>query len=289
MILGIDWGSSSVRAMRIGEAGEVLETRRADDGVFVRAGDFEARLRAHLADWLEQSPSAPILLCGMIGSDRGWVHAPYVAAPCGPSDLAERLVRAPLVRPAFVVPGVSHVSGETAEVMRGEEALIVGLLERERLTRGTICLPGTHSKWVDIEDARIARFRTYMTGELRATLLSRGALATDVSQRRSSESFIAGLDASRNGVALTSSLFQARARRLLGRLREEHVASFVSGLLIGDEIAKELKSQPLYVVARNGIADDYHAALGGIPHRRMDPEPLAALGLHVLARRAGAA
>jgi 2-dehydro-3-deoxygalactonokinase len=284
MILGIDWGSSSVRAMRIGDAGEVLETRRSPDGVFTRAGDFAARLSAHLGDWLERYP-APILMCGMIGSDRGWIHAPYVPAPCGPADLA--LVRVVFARPAFIVPGVSHLAGEIAEVMRGEETLIAGLLQQEKIARGTICLPGTHSKWVDVADGRIQRFRTYMTGELRAMVLARGALATDVPQQHSPEAFAKGMALAGSGV--THALFQARARRLLDRLPESHVGSFVSGLLVGDEVAHETPSQPLFVVARDTIAADYQTALASAPHRLVDPEPLAGLGLHHLARRAGLA
>jgi 2-dehydro-3-deoxygalactonokinase len=282
MILGIDWGSSSVRAMRIGEVGEALETRRAADGVFTRAGDFEARLAAHLGDWLERYPSAPIVMCGMIGSDRGWVHAPYVGAPCGPADLAKALVRVPFGRPAFIVPGISHLAGEMAEVMRGEETLIAGLLQQEKITRATICLPGTHSKWVDVEDGRIMRFRTYMTGELRAMVLARGALATDVPQHHSPGAFAKGIAAAGSGVI--HALFQARARRLLARLPESHVGSFVSGLLVGDEIAHETPSQPFFLVARDAIAADYQRALGTTPHRLVDPEPLAALGLSLLGR-----
>ena len=32
------------------------------------------------------------------------------------------------------------------------------------------CLPGTHSKWVEVEKGRIERFSTYMTGEVYAVL-----------------------------------------------------------------------------------------------------------------------
>jgi 2-dehydro-3-deoxygalactonokinase len=288
MILGIDWGSTSVRAMRIGDGGELLEVRRADDGVFARAGDFAARLKIHLGEWLERFARAPVLMCGMIGSDRGWVHAPYVAAPTGPADLARSFVRVPFERPTFVVPGVSHIAGDMADVMRGEETLIAGLLAQTNAAHATICLPGTHSKWVNIEDGRIVRFRTYMTGELRATLLSQGALATGVAQQHAPEAFVRGLAVSRNGASLSRNLFQARARRLLGRLPAEHTASFVSGLLIGDEVAYEKPSDaPLFLIARGAVAGEYGAALAGAPHSLIDPEPLAAAGLHHLARLAG--
>jgi 2-dehydro-3-deoxygalactonokinase len=288
MILGVDWGSTSVRAMRIGDGGEMLEVRRADDGVFARTGDFAARLKIHLGDWLERFPTAPVLMCGMIGSDRGWVHAPYVAAPTGPADLVKSFVRVPSERPTFIVPGVSLIAGDTADVMRGEETLIAGLLAQTNVAHARVCLPGTHSKWVDIEDGRIAGFRTYMTGELRAALLSQGALATGIAQQRSPEAFAGGLKAAHNDASLSHNLFQARARRLLGRLPAEHTASFVSGLLIGDEVAQEKPSgAPLFLIARGAVAEEYGLALAGAPHRLIDPEPLAAAGLHHLARFAG--
>jgi len=288
MILGLDWGSSSVRAMRIGDAGEVLEVRRSDDGVFARAGDFEARARAHLGDWLGRFPSAPILMCGMIGSDRGWVHAPYVRAPAGLTELAGSLCRVPLSCPAYIVPGISYVCGDDAEVMRGEETLVAGLLEERTVERAVVCLPGTHSKWVDVAGGRITGFRTYMTGELRALVLSQGALATTAVQQRSTEAFASGLEAGRNDAGLSRSLFQGRARRLLGGLAENHVASFVGGVLIGAELAQERPgNEPLFVVARGSIAEDYHAALAGGPHELLDPEVLTARGLARLARLAG--
>ena len=99
-------------------------------------------------------------------------YAPYAPAPAGLGDLAERLAPAPFERTARIVPGVSFISGETCEVMRGEETLLMGITAQT--ARVTVCLPGTHSKWVDLVDGRIAAFRTYMTGEIRASLLARG-------------------------------------------------------------------------------------------------------------------
>jgi 2-dehydro-3-deoxygalactonokinase len=276
-LIGVDWGSTSVRAFAIGRDSAVLDMRRADDGVFMRSGDFAVRLTALLGDWPAR---APILMCGMIGSDRGWVQAPYVPAPAGWDDLAKHLVRVPFERPAFIVPGVSLIADETCEVMRGEETIVMGLDARD----GVVCLPGTHSKWVDVEDGRIADFRTYMTGELRALALGQGALATGVAQTHSDDAFAQGLDAARSGV--TSGLFQARARRLLGRLKAEHTAAFVSGVLIGEELRHETRGGTVTVAAQGEIAAAYGAALGSRPHRLEDPERAVAKGLWRIADRA---
>ena len=287
VLLGVDWGSSSVRAFAIAKGGAAAAVKRADDGVFTGSGPFDARLRGHLGDWLERWPRAPILLCGMVGSDRGWVHAPYVAAPAGLSELAGALAPAHFERSARIVPGVSFTSGETCEVMRGEETLLMGL--GEQASRTLVCLPGTHSKWADLTDGRIAEFRTYMTGELRGLLLSQGALATTVTQIGSDDAFLAGIAAARKDAAPTRTVFQARARRLLGTLAPEHTASFVSGVLIGAEIAREGGAAAVLLAARGNMADAYGAALreARVDFTAVDPEPLAASGLLRIAVAAG--
>jgi 2-dehydro-3-deoxygalactonokinase len=274
-LLGIDWGSSNVRAFRIAADGAIIETRRAGDGVFTGAGPYDARLRAVLGDWLDEG--APILMCGMIGSDRGWQPVPYAEAPVALADLAP--ARVAFDRPAHIVPGVSFRDGETCDVMRGEETLLAGLDPAD----ATVCLPGTHSKWAQIEGGRLARFRTYMTGEIRAAVLSSGALATGVEQAVSPDAFAKGLRAAADGT--TRALFQARARRLLGTLRPEHTASFVDGVLIGAELARENAPEST-LIASGAIADQYETALG-FACIRLDPEPLAARGLHRIAQRAG--
>ena len=283
-LIGADWGSSSLRVFRIAADGAILEARRAADGVFAASESFDARLRRALGDWMVED--VPILLCGMVGSDRGWRDASYIPAPAAAGDLAGGLVPVPFARPAWIVPGVSCALGETREVMRGEETLIAGLLAQARLDRATICLPGTHGKWVDIVDNRIIGLRTYMTGEIRAALLERGALATGIGQQPSAEAFAQGLRSAAAGV--THALFQARARRLLGTLAPEHTAAFVDGVLVGDEVAREPAPSPV-LVARGAIAETYAAALTlhARTARTVDPEPLAARGLLELARQAG--
>ncbi len=289
-LLGVDWGSTSVRAFAIAPDGTIVDTNRADDGVFARAGNFASRLRHLLGDWQTRWPGAPVLLCGMIGSDRGWVHAPYVAAPAAAEDLAAALVPVPFDVPARIVPGISHVDGDTREVMRGEETLLMGLgVDAPRVR---VCLPGTHTKWVDLVDGRIVSFRTHMTGELRALVLGQGALAAAAPQIASAQAFHAGLVASQADPSLARSLFQARARRLLGTLEAAHTASFVSGILIGRELAGERETAahnvPIILAARGSLADEYGAALrhSNFTFAQIDPEPRAAQGLLRLARRA---
>jgi 2-dehydro-3-deoxygalactonokinase len=284
-LIGIDWGSSSVRVMRIARDGRVLAVRRADDGVFTGSGDDEERLRRLLGGWND----APILLCGMIGSDRGWRHAPYVPAPANLGSVARALVRLPQLAYAYIVPGVSARERENAEIMRGEETIALGAIIHASLKEATLCLPGTHSKWLRVRGGQIDSFRTHMTGELRALLLAQGTLASAIAQVASRQAFQAGLET--RTAPLASALFQARARRLLETLAGEHSASFIAGVLIGQEVASQdlASGAPLFLLARGAIAEDYGLALTrvGIAFTLVDPEPLTALGLLGIATQAG--
>jgi 2-dehydro-3-deoxygalactonokinase len=286
-LIGVDWGSTSVRAFAIADDGTARETRRARDGVLVGAGDYPTRLHSLLGDWRQRWPDVPILLCGMIGSDRGWRSVPYIAAPAGRDTIAAELVRAPGEGSVYIVPGISFADGHLRDVMRGEETLLLGLSARH--PNAVVCLPGTHSKWAKLEAGTIASFRTHMTGELRARVLEQGALAADGAQEFSHEAFRAGLDAAPQGT--TFALFQVRARRLLGTLDARHVAAFVSGVLIGDEIASEARAGimngPVVLVADGPMAEAYGEALASTGVIVAPPEPLAARGLLALARAAG--
>jgi 2-dehydro-3-deoxygalactonokinase len=290
-LLGVDWGSSNIRAMRISTDGRLLETRRARDGAAVGEGDYELRLMRHLGDWLITWADAPILLCGMIGSDAGWAIAPYVPAPAGLGDLARLLVRPSSSLAVRIVPGISAVTADTADVMRGEETQVFGLLAQVGQSRVRVCLPGTHTKWVDLEGGRVTGFRTYMTGELRELLLTHSLIAPGVDQGSSPEAFRRGLGA--GGIGLTRSLFWARSGRLLGQLPSEHVASFVSGALIGAELAQEAMAgsevPPLFLAASGVLAVEYSTAFAdaALSHTVVDPEQLSARGLADIARRAG--
>lgn len=293
-LIGVDWGSSSVRVLLIAADATIVGVRRADDGVFTGQGPFDARLRRHLGDWLTGYPALPILMCGMIGSDRGWKPAAYAKAPAGLAELAQALTPVPFDRDTRIVPGVSLLAGDTAEVMRGEETLLMGLLAQTNLERARVSLPGTHSKWAEIENGRIVNFRTYMTGELRALVLAQGALASGVPQIASDDAFAQGLAAAQAGA--THALFQARARRLLGVLQPEHTASFVSGVLIGVELFAETggivtRETPLILAARGAVATEYCRALDAAhaAYDVIDPELLSALGLLRIAQAAGLA
>ena len=95
-LIGLDWGTTSLRAYRIDAAGRVLEQRERDAGILkVQDGDFAGTLQDSIGDWLATAPDLPVLAAGMIGSRQGWVEVPYVPCPAGLLELAAGLMAVP--------------------------------------------------------------------------------------------------------------------------------------------------------------------------------------------------
>jgi 2-dehydro-3-deoxygalactonokinase len=245
-LIGVDWGTTSMRLWRFAPTGEIIDRKRSDRGILkVEGAGFREVLEAVVGDGL--APDVPILMSGMIGSRQGWIEAPYVFCPADIATLADHLTPVPGDINAHIVPGVAlRDVGGRRDVMRGEETQILGLtLGGERRL---IVLPGTHCKWVLIEAGQIRDFVTFMTGEMyqalrRHTILARLMPDSDPSMDVEAvhRSFAWGLAASLDGEArLMQSLFSLRARGLFDELSPELAPAALSGLLIGAEIGEGL-------------------------------------------------
>ncbi len=232
-----DWGTTNLRAWRLDADGAVVARREFPLGVSrlepgAAAAVFETQVQPALG-----GQGLPALLCGMIGSNLGWTAAGYLACPADPGELARGLARpAPGVAivPGLICPGLSG-----PDVMRGEETQILGWLAAEPSRRKgwrVLCLPGTHAKWVAVADGRIVRFLTAMTGELFGLLKTHSVLRA-LKADEDLAAFSLGVMAAGDGSALASRLFSARGRFWAGELAETGVESYLSGLLIGAEIA----------------------------------------------------
>jgi 2-dehydro-3-deoxygalactonokinase len=178
---------------------------------------------------------------GMVGSKLGWREVPYLATPVALSDLPFRLATLPDLgtHPVRIVPGLSCRAEDRPDVMRGEECQIYGLWIGDGGDRLCV-LPGTHSKWCEIAGGKVARFRTYMTGELFAQLSTSGTLAQLMRSGapHDDEAFGLGLAASAEISAggLLNRLFSVRSLGLFGELPPDALASYLSGILIGSEL-----------------------------------------------------
>lgn len=236
-MIAIDWGTSSFRAYRLDAQGSILESRASSHGILnVAPGRFPHVLDEQIAGWNE----TPIVMSGMVGSRQGWVEAPYVECPAGFDEIARALKEvAWSKRRAWIVPGVL-CRGAVPDVMRGEEVQVLGVGQD-----GLFCLPGTHSKWVEVRNARIERFSTHMTGEVYALLKQHSILGRMMEEGNpDADAFAQGLKRSGAPGGLLHHLFGVRTRGLMGEIGPASSPSYLSGILIGHEIR----------VARSGFA-----------------------------------
>jgi 2-dehydro-3-deoxygalactonokinase len=285
--IAVDWGTTNRRAYLVDAGGALVREMEDDKGVLsVAAGAFPAaveEIRAGLG-------RLPMLMAGMVGSNRGWIEAPYVPAPAGIDEISRGLVWAePGV--AAIVPGVCQ-SGEAADVMRGEEVQLLGACAAGLVPPDClVCHPGTHNKWARLENGRIASFRTIMTGEL-FSLLRKHSILADLlaAPAAADEDFEAGVAHAYRNDDLTAELFSVRARVLLGRAQREGAASYVSGLLIGTDLRIALRMAAegeVVVMGRPELTGLFAAALRlvGRIAREVDGETAFLAGAKQLAER----
>ncbi len=303
-LIGIDWGTSSLRAYLFDAQGAVLATRSSARGVMtIGDGDFAGALASTTADW-SAAGDVPLIACGMVGSVDGWVAAPYCPCPAGVPEIAAALVVATsgAVR-CHVVPGVRQ-DGGAPDVMRGEETQVAGVLQcfpafaRGRLS---IVLPGTHAKWVTVEDGVIVALRTFITGELFALLrdhstlgrpAQRAAAQPPPPQERLDTAFDRGVAAAQAEPmrGLAPHLFSTRALVLADELSPGESLAYLSGLLIGDEVATaSTECAPELVLAGEpALCERYARALGAVGRTGVPSASDAApAGLWRIAREAG--
>ncbi len=284
--IAVDWGTTNRRAYLIGPDGDCRGEFEDDRGILsVEAGTFPeavAHIRARLGD-------LPLLMAGMVGSNRGWVEAPYVPCPAGREELTSRIIWAEEGRTA-IVPGMCHVGDDDADVMRGEEVQMFGALA-SGLVPDTclICHPGTHNKWVNLVGGKVESFRTVMTGEMFNLLKNHSILADLLAMPASTgEAFREGVRRGLSHDGLTAELFSVRARVLLGQAEREDAASFTSGLLIGADVRVGLRTAPdaqVFIMGRPELTRLYAVALeeAGSEGREVDGETAFLAGITYLA------
>ncbi len=273
-LIAIDWGTSSLRAARLGPQGQVLEERASAQGILAVPPDgFSAVFDALCAGWLQGDTLA--LMSGMVGSRQGWLEVPYCACPAGFDEVACRLT---WLRPGqlAIVPGLRCEHDGVPDVMRGEEVQVFGALQQLGLDDATLVLPGTHSKWVTVRARRIEQFCTYMTGEFYALLRQHSILSRTLPADEGplqEDAFDQGVDQALHGPSLLATAFSTRTLALFDRLTPQALPSYLSGLVIGEELrAQAPGSGPVVVIGGAALASRYERALArcGVAARRAD-------------------
>ena len=269
-------------------SGEALAESRGGEGMLHCASHgFAPVLRDHLAK-LGATDGLPVLICGMAGARQGWAEAPYIKTPTRLDALHEGAIRIDAPGDIRILPGIAQPRADQPDVMRGEETQLMGVTERG--FTGLVCIPGTHSKWIGIEQGHVVEFSTYMTGELFSVISQHSILAHAVETAGpppgDSEPFREGLaTALASPSGLTASLFRLRAAQLLGFEQRADGAARLSGLLIGTEIADAVHrhgtARSLRLIGAGQLGRLYEAVLTaqGFDVTTFDAEQASRLGL----------
>jgi 2-dehydro-3-deoxygalactonokinase len=228
--IAIDWGTTNCRAYALDGGTHSIP----DGGILSLSRDDYPPILQHIRESLgDPQAHLPILISGMAGSNRGWIEAPYVPCPASVAQIAAAAIAVPGQRNVFIASGVRSAPDQAADVMRGEETQIFGHAQ----ATGFFCLPGTHTKWAVQRDGRIIEFATTMSGEMFHLLREHSILKTSMPAQdaQDQDAFLAGVAASKNGTFLRS-VFSVRARSLLDGLGADHAFSYLSGLVIGEDV-----------------------------------------------------
>jgi len=284
--IAVDWGTTNRRAYAIRSDGQCSDEFEDSKGILSVDGDFPAAV----AEIRKRLGEKPLLLAGMIGSDRGWIDAPYVPCPAGIDDLSAKLVWAG--KREAIVPGVSYIGDGRADVMRGEEVQLLGAVEKGLVgPDALVCHPGTHNKWVQLRRGKIQSFRTVMTGELFG-LLKDHSILSDIlgGEVAANDTFCAAARYAIYNEVLPAELFAVRARVLLGEARKEDAASYTSGLLIGTDVRIGLSTPSaaeVVVIGRPDLTALYAAAIAQTnrPAVEHDGERCFLAGITAIAER----
>jgi 2-dehydro-3-deoxygalactonokinase len=275
--IAVDWGTSNLRVWAIGAGGQVVAEASSDKGMgkLERTG-FEPALLDLIGDWLPHDRKTLVVACGMVGARQGWIEVPYRQAPCRP--VLSDVIGSPETRDqrlaVRVLAGIKQLAPD-ADVMRGEETQIAGFLSEHPTYEGTLCLPGTHTKWVQIAAGEIVRFKTVMTGELFNLLATQSVLRHSLDAAESDKAEFAATVAAMATQAdrFAERLFAIRAEGLVGSLSPARAKARLSGILIGTELVAAQgywQNQNLTIVGNGAQAELYAEglkALGQSPHR----------------------
>jgi len=272
-----DWGTSHLRLNLCDERGKVLRSK-SGPGVNAITGDVGETFFSLIGEWDIAYGVVPAVLCGMVGSTIGWKNVPYMACPVHPDAIVSAAKRFDQGdRTITIAPGVSCRNRLfSPDVMRGEETQILGALRCEpHLAEGShlLCLPGTHTKWVILKGGVIEHFLTGVTGELFDILHRHSVLvrAPDIGNATGGPAFLAALEQTRlhPDAELIHLLFGVRSRQLMNELKNKDAGAYLSGLVIGQDVAGAMRlfreelsrARDIAVIGTPGLGELYATAL----------------------------
>ncbi|WP_440874101.1 2-dehydro-3-deoxygalactonokinase [Thalassotalea sp. PLHSN55] len=263
-IIFVDWGTSQLRAY-LCQYTDQDEFEHISSiyglGVSKCGPNFQQELMTRIQPWVDIFGKLPIYLAGQIGSSIGWKETQYLPCPTTLNNIAHSCVKFNSQQHQIsVVPGLScFLEQQYYDVMRGEEIQILGWLSLDsahRQGQHLLCLPGTHTKWVLIEDGKVVLFKTAITGELFDLLSSQSVLVQQQKSTIDKSAFIKGakftLDSEHDN--FSHGLIAVRSQQLFGDISNEQGRSYLSGFLIGSDVRAAIHAKQ-WSLTRNSLVN----------------------------------
>ncbi|QHI39227.1 putative 2-dehydro-3-deoxygalactonokinase DgoK1 [Kordia antarctica] len=274
--ISCDWGTSNFRLHVVAlDALKIIHTLATTKGVKVVYGEFLQQEKLSQTDFfaeylqkqVQQLPKEHqnhlIIASGMITANIGMSEMPYAQMPFQKdgSSLLSKKITLNTGLEILLISGVSDAFG----MMRGEETQAIGLSENMTNEDSILILPGTHSKHLTYTNGQFTALKSYMTGEVFELLATKSILSNSIKKTPINSSleahFLKGVQLGVKG-ELSANLFSIRANDLAKKATHEENYYFLSGLLIGDELAylKET-SQKIYIAAPASLSKLYQLGL----------------------------
>jgi|TARA_R110001592_G_scaffold328458_1_gene610050 2-dehydro-3-deoxygalactonokinase len=264
--IAVDWGTSHLRAyLCLAEVGKPLIVLEQANNVGVKKiqTDFETTLMDSIAPWANRFGKLPILMIGQIGSSIGWKETQYLACPISPQEVISAGTRFDSQgHQVTIFPGLScQLYNQLHDSMRGEEFHLLGWLAmapQHLVGRHLVCLPGTHTKWVLIEEGKVILFKTALTGELYDLLSSNSVLIQEKVSDLEFDfgAFIEGADfiLSSTNDNFYHGLYSVRSKQLFEDFSTKQAHAYLSGLLIGSDVRAAISAQEWQLTELESVA-----------------------------------
>lgn len=249
----IDTGTTNTR-IRLVENYQIIDTLKYDVGVRDTAitGRLD-RLKLSIKTGIEECLARnnrvlkdvdSIIASGMITSELGLVEIPHLIAPVGVEELAKGVVicKFPDIvdKPLYFIPGVKNRVNEELEIsyidmMRGEEVEAIGITNLYKDFDKLIYIsPGSHTKFVLIENGKIIRCSTTLTGELlqaisRETVLA-NSIPDDLITEINKEYIKKGIESAKK-YGFSKTCFLVRIMDLFTQANGNELANFMAGAI----------------------------------------------------------
>ena len=245
----------------------VIDQVSTQEGMkFIDQNEFEKILIKNIDAWNNKFDIKVIIASGMVGAKQGWIEVPYINSPCDIRNVNFKTFKILDDANIHILSGVSQFN--PSDVMRGEETQIAGFLLNNVDFNGSICLPGTHSKWVNLNSYNIQEFTTFLTGELyeivkKYSILNHSLNTTELDDEivKSSAKLII-----ENPSFISNKLFEIRADNLLKNSNQTSNNSKLVGYLLGIELSGSRtywEDKDLVIIGSSNLNKYYELILNG--------------------------